>query len=359
MKTDVQLFSRMYIACQSRDGDLDTFFEHENHPWPPSLAEQNRPRSGNKSELVTCLEATVEQQTECPDVELRILDGAALVQVLDPKKARVKVNIFGEYAKHVFLPFITKHLHEVSQVEVVWDIYKDASLKAFTRQMRGSGEYVRVTENTNVPVNWKTFLRNDNNKTQLFQCLADRIETMETETDKLVLTTKGDHVLSSKRPTHEEIDLSNLQPCNHEEADTRMLLHAASAYQQGKKSVMIYATDTDVVVLAIALASAFPECFLWLGYGQANYFRYIPAHDIAKQIGPDASRGLLFLHACSGCDTVSYFNSVPLNCGCHNQRLYLCVRDSLNQKPISQKPILWSWRDLQYFFMPKHRPSNL
>jgi len=49
----------------------------------------------------------------------------------------------------------------------------------------------------------------------------------------------------------------------------------------------------------------------------------------------------------------------PLNCGCHNQRLYLCVRDSLNQKPISRKPILWSWRDLQYFFMPKHRPSNL
>jgi len=41
MKNDVQLFSRMHIACQSRVGDLDSFFEHENHPWPPPLAEKN------------------------------------------------------------------------------------------------------------------------------------------------------------------------------------------------------------------------------------------------------------------------------------------------------------------------------
>ena len=32
MKSDLQLFSRMYIASQARDGDLDTFFEHECHP---------------------------------------------------------------------------------------------------------------------------------------------------------------------------------------------------------------------------------------------------------------------------------------------------------------------------------------
>jgi hypothetical protein len=29
-KNDSSLFSRLYIACQTRDGDLDSFFQHEN-----------------------------------------------------------------------------------------------------------------------------------------------------------------------------------------------------------------------------------------------------------------------------------------------------------------------------------------
>ena len=30
LKSDVQLFSRLYIGCQTRDGNLDKFFRHEN-----------------------------------------------------------------------------------------------------------------------------------------------------------------------------------------------------------------------------------------------------------------------------------------------------------------------------------------
>ena len=42
-----------------------------------------------------------------------------------------------------------------------------------------------------------------------------------------------------------------LQPCSHEEADTRMLLHVKDAMNCGFKSVMIRTVDTDVVVLAV------------------------------------------------------------------------------------------------------------
>ena len=38
LQNDVQLFSRMYISCQSRERDVDAFFAHENHAWLPSLA---------------------------------------------------------------------------------------------------------------------------------------------------------------------------------------------------------------------------------------------------------------------------------------------------------------------------------
>ena len=42
-----------------------------------------------------------------------------------------------------------------------------------------------------------------------------------------------------------------LQPCSHEEADTRMLLHVKYAMNCGFKSVMIRTVDTYVVVLAV------------------------------------------------------------------------------------------------------------
>ena len=38
LKNDCSLFSSLYIACQTRDGDLENFFKHENPPWPPSLS---------------------------------------------------------------------------------------------------------------------------------------------------------------------------------------------------------------------------------------------------------------------------------------------------------------------------------
>ncbi len=38
LKSDCALFSRLYVACQTRDGDLDTFFPCENQAAPPSLS---------------------------------------------------------------------------------------------------------------------------------------------------------------------------------------------------------------------------------------------------------------------------------------------------------------------------------
>jgi len=41
MKSNLELFSRMYIYSQARKKEIDVFFEHENHAWPQSLAENN------------------------------------------------------------------------------------------------------------------------------------------------------------------------------------------------------------------------------------------------------------------------------------------------------------------------------
>lgn len=122
----------------------------------------------------------------------------------------------------------------------------------------------------------------------------------------MVLTTFRENVLvanSSTKPVEPEI--SNIQPCNHEEADSRMVLHAVDAYKQGYKRVMLHATDTNVLVLTICTISQFENCELWLAFGHNKHFRYIRAHLIAIFLGKDVSFDLLFLllvHALSGCD---------------------------------------------------------
>ena len=73
MKTDVELFSRLYISCQMRDGNLEDFFQYENQAWPPALSQ----------------------------------------------------DIYFEYAQQVFIPYISSQLRSVSRVNLVWDTYKD------------------------------------------------------------------------------------------------------------------------------------------------------------------------------------------------------------------------------------------
>ena len=100
----------MYIAGQGRDGDLDTFLNHENHPWPPSLAQNNIMHLGNKSDLMHCLEDMMDRLQETQEAEVRILDGAALVHVPDPKGSSVTARTFRKYADKVILPFIDRQI---------------------------------------------------------------------------------------------------------------------------------------------------------------------------------------------------------------------------------------------------------
>ena len=87
----------------------------------------------------------------------------------------------------------------------------------------------------------------DENKTELFNFLAHEVvENLSTE--KEFFSTCGKHVLCSR--VHQ--DVSALALCSHEEADTRMFLHAKDAAEKGNRRIMLRTVDTDVVVLAVS-----------------------------------------------------------------------------------------------------------
>lgn len=299
LKSDCSLFSRLYISCQTRDGDIDKFFSHENQAAPPALSIGGKMRSGVKADLLHCLESDSPEHNSAHVVDATILDGAAVVQMLNPGTSKT----FQEYGENVFAPYISAQLERSSRVDLVWDVYLPASLKASTRQKRGKGTRKRVASTTVMPKNWKDFLRVDQNKTELFAFLSHEVVRLPLAEGKELYASDGSAVLCSPPESY----LACLTPCSQEEADTRLFLHAADAVQKGRKKVTIRTVDTDVVVLAVASFSKIGPDELWIAFGVGSNFRYIAVHEMVSTMSPSECLTLPVFHAFTGCDTVSTF----------------------------------------------------
>ena len=92
------------MSCQVRNGDLDDFFRHENQGFPPALSTFGNLRSGNKSDLLSSIDAlcTSAISNEAPLIDAVLLDGAAIVNMLKPGIAKT----FLQYSTMVFLPYV-------------------------------------------------------------------------------------------------------------------------------------------------------------------------------------------------------------------------------------------------------------
>ena len=188
----------------------------------------------------------------------------------------------------------------VSRVDMIFDVYKNDSLKAATRKMRGQGTRIRVEGQKKVPGNWAKFLRENGNKSELFQLISEKVT--ETTFPGQVVITCGQEVKCAQGTVTD-----GLSPSTHEEADTRMLLHAANGAREGYTRIMLRTVDTDVVVLAVSLANKLAFDNLWVAFGTGNNFRYLDASAIAQHLGDDKSAALPAFHALTGCDTTSSF----------------------------------------------------
>ena len=80
---------------------------------------------------------------------------------------------------------------------------------------------------------------------------------------KTLITTHETDVFCT--PTTE--DVSDLQPCTHEEVDYRMMLNAAHAYKAGFTDIDVHTNDTDVLELCVATTSGLHGTWLWLVFG--------------------------------------------------------------------------------------------
>ena len=176
----------MYIACQTRKGDLNEFFKYENQAYPPSISDHGNLRFGSKADLLRCLTPLSNTFIDITDlkVDAYIFYGAVVVQLLRPGLSKT----FADYRDKIFIPYIKSFLKKVNRLDIVFDIYIPTSLKSATRNKRGTGTRFLVTANAKIPKNWSEFLRVDDNKTELFHFLADSVSTMPIEDITVVVT---------------------------------------------------------------------------------------------------------------------------------------------------------------------------
>lgn len=101
--------------------------------------------------------------------------------------------------------------------------------------------------------------------------------------------------------------------CNHEEADTRIIVHLQDVLTtDGTITALIRTVDTDVVVILVGkfydLKSINHNLQIWVAFGMGKNFRYLSINRICEALGEKKSRALPVFHAFSGCDTTSAFN---------------------------------------------------
>ena len=314
MKTDRDLLRRVVVVLESgRDIDVDTLLQRELSPIPLSLAtpDGNIRSASSKADLSNILQENV-AQTHTPssqDKTCTIIDEMAAVQSLANRSG---AKAFGEWCDN-FLKYIFSHFSSsCTRVGVVFDRYLDNSIKGGTRTKRKGGKQKGIRKNVESKEQkigkWERFIAVDKNKASLTNFLSTEISrTYHPQPGRgLVLSGGFLDILEVWSSCETRDDFSGLAS-NHEEADTRIVLHARDATDNGYEQVNVICHDTDVLILLLAHGELLCPT-VWMFSGTVKRKKYIPVHRIPL---PDEKRSsLLAFHAVTGCDTVSQFAGI-------------------------------------------------
>ncbi len=96
------------------------------------------------------------------------------------------VSTFAEYTDKVFIPYVKKQLERTTRVDIVWDTYAPDSLKESTREKRGKGIRRKVSGQTKLPGKWMDFLRDSDNKKELFAFITSKVAEFTFQPGKAV-----------------------------------------------------------------------------------------------------------------------------------------------------------------------------
>ena len=193
------------------------------------------------------------RQTSTPEAEVQfkvaIVDGMAEIQSLDkPEWIKTCKHLAEHFHNHLF----SKH-DETQGIRLIFDRYNvPSSLKSDTRTKRQGSEdpvYYRISDCTHIAkVPLKKLLSRTKTKAELTAFLAKKVKERSQALRRQLDVARGKEC----EATHK--DMGYLQS-DHEEADTKIILHALHVTADGAADLTIHSIDFDVLVLAIRRSS--------------------------------------------------------------------------------------------------------
>ena len=303
LKADRSLFGRIIVMAQGHNLRMEDILSHPLGPLPWALSTPDGLlRKTDKASLAATLQKGIAAVDHLPQNTASVVDGMNLVQRIKGDQAT-----FGDVAATVFSMALNEG-RQSNRIDVVFDTYQENSIKNSERSLRGreTGHQLQSITSTQIVRQWRTFLSRISNKTNLITFIVSEWKK-ELYREKLhgeVLYTTADDKCF-KITSQGSVEVPALQ-CHQEEADGRLLLHAAHAAREGYQGVVICAEDTDVFILSLAFqdkigAPLFQQC------GTKTRRRVIDIRKVAAKLGTNACRALIGMHAYTGCDTVSAF----------------------------------------------------
>jgi hypothetical protein len=225
-----------------------------------------------------------------------IIDGMALVHAM--KKGPGIKNCLD--LSELFIQYLVRKTEGYEVIYLVFDRYIKNSLKNQTRDKRRNSQtrYTIADKTVIQKIPLHDLLSNIETKQELTIYLAAKTLIYSKSSDKLKKFFVTADTTSDNNQGHPIIVHS------HEEADTIIVLHAASI--PPNYSLYVDSPDTDVALLLISFFKELPSSCTFLT-GKNDSRRKIDIKQIYDNLGPDRVSAILGFHALTGCDTTGKF----------------------------------------------------
>ncbi|KAK3746101.1 hypothetical protein QZH41_015518, partial [Actinostola sp. cb2023] len=256
LKEDRSLFARLMMVCKSRP-EIDIkeavgLYEFSVVPSSLFAADGTMLHCSCKSALMHILEklkgetssgVTSDTNSESAYVQVKVsvVDGMAEVQSLDkPDWIKSCQQLADHFSNRLFSKY-----DGCQEIRLIFDRYDvPSSLKTATRTRRQVSEdpvYYRITESTHISkVSLKKLVSHTKTKAELTTFLAKNVKQRAEASGRQIVVAWG----TVCEATHK--DMGHLHS-DHEEADTKMILHAIDATADGATDLSIHSPDTDVL----------------------------------------------------------------------------------------------------------------
>lgn len=312
-------FARLAVMAVHRPAEVQELMSREFEEFPSVISNADGTlRKGDKSQLARALKNLLPNEEQRKPIEESAvtehtavcIDGMSILHKLVPKD----IGTYKDLSQIVWKKVLEiKRRFNANRADMVFDSYSEAaSVKDHERNRRNKGAVpmIGIGGSVKIPAttaNWQKFLGNGENKRRLIAYFkqdwqtAHYVETLKAN-EKIVFSSAGLDDPAIMVTMSGCVPLETLQN-NHEEADTKLILHAKSCANTNN-DIVIVCDDTDVLVLLVHFINKWEsQRSFWFANGKAQS-SVSRVNDIADILDTKCSN-LIGLHCISGCDSVS------------------------------------------------------